>query len=64
MSYRKKVSLSIVEAITKAQCVISTPEQVDRLFTFIAALVVKDKDEDANPPDAEEIAEEQNKVRG
>jgi hypothetical protein len=61
------------------------PEQVDRLFTFIAALVVKDESEDTrcapdqhflngfrvlfgaharppSPPDAEEIAEEQNKI--
>jgi len=62
LSHRKKVSISIVDSITKAQCAISTPEQVDRLFTFIASLVVKEEGEDANPPDAEEIAEEQNKV--
>lgn len=31
----------------QAQCIISTPEQVDRLFTFIAALVVKEEGEDS-----------------
>ena len=65
LSHRKKVAISIVDSITKAQLAISTPEQVrgrqpivfvlflsctleqvDRLFTFIAALVVKDESED------------------
>ncbi len=36
-----------MDSITKAQLAISTPEQVDRLFTFIAALVVKDESEDS-----------------
>ena len=62
LSSRKKVSISIVDSITRVQCVISTPEQVDRLFTFIAALVVKEEGEEADGVDAEEIAEEQNKV--
>jgi hypothetical protein len=41
------VALCLIVTLAQAQCAISTPEQVDRLFTFIASLVVKEEGEDA-----------------